>query len=138
MERLSPEKIAEELGIVAHMMKIQLDSAVDNWDRERFALHVQAIHEAIQLVLASPAAQPGEPKGNWWISVEDRLPKLEQEVLAITHGWNEYYFGLRKHVEPGTSKESDWLLRDWKSLREPKVTHWMPLPEPPKEDKNSD
>lgn len=80
-----------------------------------------------------------------WISVKDRLPEDGQEVLVISHGWGErlVYVGQYKRVESETSwltgitpKVSNWLLWGWSYIKEPQVTHWMPLPEPPKEDKH--
>lgn len=77
-----------------------------------------------------------------WISVKDRLPKNEQEVLVISHGWGGrlLYIGTYKRIESKTSwltgitsKASDWSLWGWSYLREPQVTHWMPLPELPEE-----
>ena len=76
-----------------------------------------------------------------WISVEDRLPSDEQDVLVIAHGWGGrlVYVGSHKRVEAQkswltgiTNKSSEWLLWGWSYLKEPMVTHWMPLPEPPK------
>ena len=76
-----------------------------------------------------------------WISVDDRLPSDEQDVLVIAHGWGGrlVYVGSHKRVEAQkswltgiTSKSSEWLLWGWSYLKEPMVTHWMPLPEPPK------
>lgn len=75
-----------------------------------------------------------------WISVKDRLPEPEQEVLVIAHGWSDrlLYIGSYQRMEAETSwltgvtsKASDWSLWGWSYLREPEVTHWMPLPEPP-------
>ena len=77
-----------------------------------------------------------------WISVEDRLPSDEQEVLVIAHGWDGrlVYVGSHKRVEAQkswltgiTNKSSEWSLWGWSYLKEPMVTHWLPLPEPPKE-----
>ena len=76
-----------------------------------------------------------------WISVNDRLPDDEQEVLVIAHGWDGrlVYVGSHKRVEAQkswltgiTNKSSEWLLWGWSYLKEPMVTHWMPLPQPPK------
>ena len=76
-----------------------------------------------------------------WISVDDRLPDDEQEVLVIAHGWDErlMYVGSHKRVEAQkswltgiTNKSSEWSLWGWSYLKEPMVTHWMPLPQPPK------
>ena len=76
-----------------------------------------------------------------WISVDDRLPSDEQDVLVIAHGWDGrlMYVGSHKRVEAQkswltgiTNKSSEWLLWGWSYLKEPMVTHWMPLPKPPK------
>ena len=76
-----------------------------------------------------------------WISVNDRLPDDEQEVLVIAHGWGGrlVYVGSHKRVEAQkswltgiTNKSSEWSLWGWSYLKEPMVTHWMPLPNPPK------
>ena len=72
-----------------------------------------------------------------WISVNDRLPDDEQEVLVIAHGWDGrlVYVGSHKRVEAQkswltgiTNKSSEWSLWGWSYLKEPMVTHWMPLP----------
>ena len=43
-----------------------------------------------------------------WISVKDRLPENEQEVLVISHGWGGrlVYVGTYKKIESETS----WLI----------------------------
>lgn len=82
-----------------------------------------------------------------WISVKDRLPDDEQEVLVIAHGWDGrlVYVGSHKRVEAQkswltgiTNESSEWSLWGWSYLKEPMVTHWMPLPEPPKADAHHD
>ena len=76
-----------------------------------------------------------------WISVDDRLPSDEQDVLVIAHGWGGrlVYVGSHKRVEAQkswltgiTNKSSEWLLWGWSYLKEPMVTRWMPLPKLPK------
>ena len=77
-----------------------------------------------------------------WIPVTERLPERDKEVLLIVHGWKDrlYYTGClhRQEAERSwltgiESKASDWKIWGFSYLREPIVTHWMPLPEPPKE-----
>lgn len=83
-----------------------------------------------------------EPK---WIDVKERLPEPDEEVLLIAHGWKGrlLYLGCLHHtnVEKSwltgiTSAESEWCIRGWSYLKVPLVTHWMPLPNLPKEDCN--
>lgn len=88
------------------------------------------------------AADMLEQDAPGWISVNDRLPELGEQVLLIAYGWSDttVYLGRLEHMSPETSwltgitsKESEWCIQGWSYLREPVVTHWMPLPEPPKE-----
>ena len=76
-----------------------------------------------------------------WIPVTERLPELDKEVLLIVHGWEDrlYYTGClhRQEAERSwltgiESKASDWKIWGFSYLREPIVTHWMPLPQLPK------
>ena len=84
-----------------------------------------------------------EARATKWISVKERLPEPNTDVLLIAHGWKErsVYIGRLKKVESTkswltglTNKESDWTIFGFSYLVEPIVTHWMPLPEPPKEE----
>ena len=61
-----------------------------------------------------------------WISVEDREPKPLIHVLV----WSEKY-----HDEPfiGYLKRGVWKDADTNSFIDEEVTHWQPLPEPPKD-----
>lgn len=77
-----------------------------------------------------------------WISVKDRLPEHGKQVLLIAYGWSDttIYIGRLEHMSSETSwltgitsKESEWRIQGWSYLKEPLVTHWMPLPEQPKE-----
>lgn len=78
-----------------------------------------------------------------WISVKERLPEPNQDVLLIAHGWKGrlLYIGRLHHEEAETSwltgittMESEWSINGWSYLKTPLVTHWMPLPELPKEE----
>ena len=53
-----------------------------------------------------------------WISVKDRLPECDQVVLCHRNGW--------------VTKDA-WLGSNWWHQNDVNpITHWMPLPQPPK------
>lgn len=69
-----------------------------------------------------------------WISTKDRLPELDKLVLGYTDDKKIFivelsnYGFFKKELKFSTQAEfEDWLFE----LDE--ITHWMPLPEPPKE-----
>ena len=69
-----------------------------------------------------------------WISVEDRLPKEEGLVLVIANGKPMNNITLVDAYELGEYTDEGWIIDAWPGWEDAQVTHWMPLPEPPKED----
>ena len=74
-----------------------------------------------------------------WINVEDKLPEFKKEVLC---SWYECEGGISigildevRHIQNGTVDylEKDWTLYSSIGKMEYDVTHWMELPEVPKE-----
>lgn len=66
-----------------------------------------------------------------WISVKDRLPNVGDRVLFLSEGEIDfaYYF-----------KEEGWKLMDggdWHTIHS-LITHWMPLPQPPRNENGMD
>lgn len=64
-----------------------------------------------------------------WISVEERLPEDQRSVLTVNGHGEIRIMGL-------WSKRGDawtWVHND-RMMHYNDITHWMPLPEPPKED----
>ena len=57
-------------------------------------------------------------KQSEWISVDERLPEMHEDVLCLC----------------GRSVEIDFMCSDdtWCGVHNKPITHWMPLPEPPK------
>ena len=83
-----------------------------------------------------------------WISVEDRLPEEHDTIFKKfqnTEKWNcsmfekvsdnvnvyGYYQDGNKFVTTSTTRDGKWNIS---SIFQMTVTHWMPLPEPPKEE----
>jgi len=57
-----------------------------------------------------------------WIGVEERLPRSGDTVLVYYRRGDDRGVDIMRYV-------GRWVTVDWYT----KVTHWMPLPEPPKE-----
>ncbi len=77
-----------------------------------------------------------------WISVKTRLPKEDGWYMVVTK-WVGYY--NRNPMEFYFTKDNKWhwynhSFGEWKSkqtdliIHGNHVTHWQPLPQPPKED----
>ena len=65
---------------------------------------------------------------NEWVSVEERLPKSQEDVLVVAF-WHEHWQTMIGwHSDMGKK----WRVITPHGEREPGgVTHWMPLPAPP-------
>lgn len=72
--------------------------------------------------------------GNTWIPCSERLPESDQEVLVIVSG-KAGNITLVDSVEIGNfDRDEGWILEMWPEWEDLNVTHWMPMPEPPKEE----
>lgn len=65
-----------------------------------------------------------------WVSVKERLPDREEDVLVLVSGKfknctfdHAYMIGI--YAGP-----FGWILNEYPEWENPGVTHWMPLPEP--------
>ena len=68
-----------------------------------------------------------------WIPVTERLPGHSENVLVrVTGSFGnvvlEDAYLLAEYIAG-----DGWILEMWPEIEGPNVTHWMPLPEPPKE-----
>ncbi|MDI1222941.1 DUF551 domain-containing protein [Acinetobacter guillouiae] len=72
-----------------------------------------------------------------WISVENKRPVYGQPILIVVDGVTQNI----TYMLDGSDDSSDWCEPyffehdDCCKMWWDKVTHWMPLPEPPKEEK---
>ena len=83
-----------------------------------------------------------------WISVEDRLPEEHESIFAKAYGTKRWADGMFRTISDEVlacvafedGHETTMTLRThdgaWalSSIHRGRVTHWMPLPEPPKTD----
>lgn len=86
-----------------------------NGIRRTFGFKVEQIEEALRAVPAVSAPQ--------WISVKDRLPDDNDRVIAF-RPYEAEVSAYRYCVKWG------WSLKT--SMSYNGITHWMPLPKPPK------
>lgn len=72
-----------------------------------------------------------------WVSVEDRLPTIEECARGDTFMAYPYDNPIEMTVQfdPYKSNWYRWIPSngDWEKYGDQTVTHWMPLPTPPKE-----
>ena len=59
-----------------------------------------------------------------WISVKDRLPESGKDAVLIALRWGT--------VDIGWCEEGRWGSEFVNEYDDGEVTHWMPLPQPPK------
>ncbi len=77
------------------------------------------------MMLLQGISQALNTSRNRWIRVEDELPDKNVPVLV----WEKQGFAYIDRLEA----ECAWQIA---STHHAIITHWMPLPEPPKEDDN--
>ena len=68
-----------------------------------------------------------------WIPVTERLPKKGEEVLVFGY-WHEKFQPLMCYLSP--HRKGEWVTTV-AGKQVFTVTHWMPLPEPPKENEHA-
>lgn len=78
---------------------------------------------------------PEEIQQMRWISVEERLPEESDGMVLFTNG-KAVTSGYRNHMFRMSGEEGIYAPAIRKGGGYMRVTHWMPLPEPPKEGTN--
>jgi len=67
---------------------------------------------------------------NEWISVEDKMPDVDEPVLIYYEG---LYVGCASHWKAKSHFYWNFNCDCYSGSGPQCVTHWMPLPKPPKE-----
>ena len=65
-----------------------------------------------------------------WIPVAERLPDKEEFVLVVVNGrWHNIKFVNAAQI--AMYDEDGWWIEAYPEWKNPKVSHWMPLPSAP-------
>lgn len=125
MEELKNEELknVEDVGEILKILKIL----------KGFTLRVIAYANDSEefkntIICHLESIEPKLSEAEKWISVEERLPEENIEVLGYIK--YEYYDETEKCCDVVRLKQGKWDNFVYDNLD---VTHWMPLPNPPKE-----
>lgn len=108
-----------------------VDAPEDDTDRlsNCINLYCKTGAEVIEGLIAQ---QEKKNKPSGWISVRDRLPEDDNDVLAIVDGRPCENVNLIGAYELASYYPKDgWIIEAYPEWEGAKVTHWAPLPEPP-------
>lgn len=94
----------------------------------RFAKCVGAMNDEKLDKIVQIMEDEYERKRMEWISVNDRLPKDGEIVLTVKNKSRE--------IQMYESRRNGWISKKGWFWSVGTVTHWIPLPEPPKENKD--
>lgn len=107
---------------------IEHNDKVCHYADERYENVVYATAQTICQVVAEMPSADVQPV-NQWISVKERLPEIEKSVLIYYPKWDGDEIQVAK-------LEGDGMMFDICgefNIGTGVITHWMPLPEPPKD-----
>ena len=89
---------------------------------ETICLSYEECEEVLKLIEEQEERIAIMSEGGLWIPVTDRLPQDDEDVLVWVNG---------THRDMAYRDEGVWYDEEHNHLKN--ITHWMPLPEPPKE-----
>ncbi len=92
----------------------------------------------VRAIYAAGAARSADTSGARWVSVDERMPDTDDEVLVwVTSPWAKTAYSMVDswylHREDPTGMGGPTLEMGylWRENDAEDVTHWMSLPEPP-------
>lgn len=92
-------------------------------DTKRDEIIKQLANYKLTLIIGEPISP--------WISVEERLPEPEKEVIILA---KNKYIDIDHLTDDGEGGYYWWKSDEWICCEDDKITHWMPIPELPKEE----
>lgn len=135
-EYISKQRAKDLMGCCLASAKAQYKAEKNEFKKSRYGDYISTIQAMIDVVGAVEAADVQPVKRGEWISCKDRMPKENTLVLCyakITVGeGNNYFLGAQAHGEFWFLKVND-IGRVSCPVLHWEVTHWQPLPEPPKQ-----
>ena len=82
--------------------------------------------DALHVIDSIPAADANGVTVQEWISVDDRLPEDDSDVLAYSRIGEEF------RIYPACYSNGVWFDCVFNAPATDTTTHWMPIPNPPK------
>ena len=114
-----PHELADPIEAVADYL---LDSGVTV--QENMEISDELLKQLKNAPITNWKEEPSIEVVQEWISVDDRLPENGKEGVLIALRWGE--------VDIGWCEDGRWRSEFVNEYEEGEVTHWMPLPVPPK------
>ena len=119
------EKLTEAYRLLLEMRENCAKHADDQYDDPKREAKCEALNIAM--------AAMGRSIPSRWIPVEERLPESDDNVLVIVNGECKTMTFEEAYMLASYYPGEGWIVEEYEDWENPVVTHWMPLPEPPKE-----
>ena len=114
-----PHELADPIEAVADYL---LDSGVTV--QENIEISDELLKQLKNAPITNWKEEPSIEVVQEWISVDDRLPENGKEDVLIALRWGE--------VDIGWCEDGRWRSEFVNEYEDGEVTHWMPIPQPPK------
>ncbi len=119
------DKAMSEKVLIARDLLEDLYAELYDWRISFPDLDVPVTDKMLEAGRAALAA----PQQGGWIPVSERLPEPETDMLVYGYKYSSMY-----HTVAGLF-DDEWLSQETEYTIGFEVTHWQPLPPPPKESK---
>lgn len=140
-----------DVGIVKNRIKPKADSTLRNMRKDDLIEYIRCLEHNYNVAVSFNENQAKYIESltvQQWIPVTERLPEEHDSIFTSFHGTEKWQDGMflkcsdtvlasveyedcKRRVKAIVTKDGKWDLS--KMYRASKVTHWMPLPLPPKE-----